>query len=131
MKARRVFTDEALLRYLESNGRSWRDYVLLGDPPLLCHWSKVSGLGLIADDDSDRAHATKELLRRLGASHFASIDDLRQSFPQPSILEMQRGEFVSAHGGLSEERCKCKDCQQPRIKEFAFCYDHCFAKPVA
>jgi len=34
--------------------------------------------------------------------------------------------FIAQSGGVSQERCRWRDCQERRINGLAFCYDHYF-----
>jgi hypothetical protein len=72
----RTFSDTELLRILKSGDRSLQDYFLLGDAPVFGCFTR-QGPGLIADDDNERARATKEFLKRKGAPHFATSEELR------------------------------------------------------
>ena len=42
--------------------------------------------------------------------------------------EDAKREFISKHGGLSEERCRWHGCCEHRVEGLAFCYEHYFSR---
>lgn len=71
-----MINDAQVLRELEAQGYSWQDYILVGDPAVICFVSKT-GIAALLIEEEDLASAAVELLIRRGARHFKSYDELR------------------------------------------------------
>jgi len=76
MTQRRDISDDEVIEGLEEFGRSWRDYFLVGDPPLVCSGGKHGLNGMIIDDD-DVASATKSFLIARGVRWFRDVEEFK------------------------------------------------------
>jgi hypothetical protein len=75
MTQSRQISDDQVLRELETQGYSWQDYILIGDPAVICSVHKT-GIAALLIEDEDLASAAVDLLTRRGARHFKDLDEL-------------------------------------------------------
>lgn len=68
--------EDRILKQLEAQGRSWRDYVLVGDPPAIVSGGREGTTVLLIEDD-ELANAAVALLTRRGARRFQDLDELK------------------------------------------------------
>jgi hypothetical protein len=73
MTQRRDINDDEVIQQLEEHGRSWRDYFLVGDPPLICSGGENGFYALVIEED-ELASATISLLIARGARRFHDIE---------------------------------------------------------
>ena len=71
--------DQRIIEALETYGGSWRDYILVGDPPAISRFTPpVRLIGLVIEDDMLYRECV-EFLRSPGARYFASVDDVKRA----------------------------------------------------
>jgi hypothetical protein len=82
-------SDKEIVEALESHGCSWKDYILVGDPPAISRWRPPTAiLGLVIDDE-ELWKQTVEFLRRSGARSFASVDDVKRAFGWDGLARVE------------------------------------------
>jgi hypothetical protein len=77
---------QQVLRSLECDGHSWRDYVLVGDPPVICCGGRQGMAALLIEDNQLHA-ASIRFLREGGAKCFASTSEAQQFFGCDGVVK--------------------------------------------
>ena len=72
--------EQRVIEALEGHGCSWRDYILLGEPPhvCICRWS--AGLSALVIEDDALYREAIEFLTQQGARHFATHSEVEKAF---------------------------------------------------
>jgi hypothetical protein len=71
--------EQRVIEALETYGGSWRDYILVGDPPAISRFTPpVRLMGLVVEDNALYRECV-EFLRSPGARCSASADDVKRA----------------------------------------------------
>jgi hypothetical protein len=92
-------TSEAqVLKTLEAQGGSWRDYFLLGegDSVSICRFVPGSGMMALLIEDDGLARACKAFLVGKGVEHLATFEDVKKRFAWNGEFRMPKSNETSS-----------------------------------